>query len=129
MTKSNFVDYVVSDLLSGFQGVRARAMFGGHGIYKDDTMFAIIVDDELYYKVDDSNRRDFEKLDSKPFMYTAKGRKKPVTMSYWKLPAEVMDDLQILEEWTDKAVRVAVKRAGQKRTAHRMQSGGRIPDP
>ena len=103
---------MVNDLLSGFEGVRARAMFGGHGIYKDDTMFAIIVDDELYYKVGDSNRRDFEKLGSEPFTYKAKNRKKPVTMSYWKLPVEDMDDLQILEEWTDKAMQVAIKRIG-----------------
>ena len=110
MTKSSFADYVVKDLLSEFKGVRARAMFGGHGIFKEDTMFAIIVDDELYYKVGDSNRRDFEKLGSEPFTYKSKGRKKPVTMSYWKLPAEVMDDLQMLSEWTDKAMQVAIKR-------------------
>ena len=24
------------------QGVHARAMFGGHGLYKDDVMFAIV---------------------------------------------------------------------------------------
>ncbi len=106
MTKSTFVDYVVNDLLAGFQGVRARAMFGGHGIYQDDTMFAIIVDDELYYKTDESNRQDFEKAGSEPFRYVAKGRKR-VTMSYWKLPAKVMDDPQALGEWTDKAVRVS----------------------
>ena len=111
---SSFVDYVVNDLLSGFRGVRSRAMFGGYGIYKDDTMFAIIVDDELYYKVGDSNRKDFEKLGSEPFTYTAKGRKKPVTMSYWKLPAEVMDDLQVLEEWTDKAMQTAIKSSGRR---------------
>ena len=112
MMKSSFVDYVTDDLLGGTSGVRSRAMFGGYGIYKNDTIFAIIVDDELYYKVDDSNRRDFEKLNSEPFTYAAKGRKR-VTMSYWKLPAEVMDDSQLLEEWTDKAMRVAIKRAGQ----------------
>ena len=106
MPRSTFVDYVVSDLLGDVEGVRARAMFGGHGIYKGDTMFAIIVDDELYYKVDDSNRRDFEALGSEPFRYQAKGRK-TVTMSYWKLPAEVMEDRHELEEWTTKAVRVA----------------------
>ena len=107
--KSTFVDYVVNDLLSEVEGVRARAMFGGHGIYKNDRIFAIIVDDELYYKVGDSNRRDYEKLGSEPFKYTAKNRRKPVTMSYWRVPAEVMDDLQVLEEWTDKAMQVARK--------------------
>ncbi len=108
--KSTFADYVVNDLLADVEGVRARAMFGGHGIYKDDTMFALIVDEELYYKVDDSNRRDFEAHGSEPFTYESKGRKL-VTLSYWKLPSEIMDDRKFLIEWTHKAVKVALEAA------------------
>ena len=104
--KSAFADYVVNDLLAGVDGVRARAMFGGYGIYKGDTMFAIIVDDELYYKTGDSNRGDFESRGSGPFRYLVKG-KKTVTMSYWKLPAEVLDDRELLLEWTEKAIGAA----------------------
>ena len=104
--KSTFVDYVVSDLLVDVEGVRARAMFGGYGVYQNDTMFAIIVEDELFYKVGDANRRDFEKLGSRPFQYLAKGKKR-VTMSYWNVPGEVMDDREQLMEWTDKALDVA----------------------
>ena len=106
--KSSFADYVVNDLMAEIAGVRARAMFGGHGIYKDDLMFAIIVEDELYFKVDDSNKKDFETRGSKPFVYRAKGDKR-VAMSYWKLPAEIVEDRDELREWSDKAVRVARK--------------------
>ena len=106
MSKSSFADYVVNDLLAGVEGVRARAMFGGYGVYKNDTMFAIIVEDELYYKVGDSNRKDFESRGSEPFQYLAKGKKR-VTMSYWKLPAEVLDDRELLLDWTTKSLRVA----------------------
>ena len=106
MKKSSFVDYVTGDLLGGVSGVRSRAMFGGYGIYKGDTIFGIIVEDELYFKVGDLNRKDYEKARSEPFVYTAKGSKR-VAMSYWKLPAEVMDDSQTLTEWTEKAIRVA----------------------
>ena len=112
--KSTFATYVVNDLLADVDGVRARAMFGGYGIYKNDTMFAIVVDDELYYKVDDSNRPDFESYGSEPFRYTSKGRK-PVTMSYWKLHAEIIDDRELLLEWTEKAIRVAVTAGRAKR--------------
>ena len=104
--KSTFADYVVNDLLNELGGIRARAMFGGFGIYKNDTIFAIIVDDELYYKVNDSNCKDFEALGSEPFVYTAKGDKR-VAMSYWKLPSEIMDDREALIEWSEKALRVA----------------------
>lgn len=111
--KSSFVDYVVNDLL-GEAEIRARAMFGGYGIYRRDTIFAIIVDDELYYKVDGSNRKDFESRGSEPFRYASKG-KKQVTMSYWKVPAEIMDDRQMLGEWTEKAVQAAQAAKKEKR--------------
>lgn len=114
--KSSFADYVVSDLLSEVEGVRARAMFGGHGVYKDDLIFAIIVDDELYYKVDDSNRKDFEALGSEPFVYRAKGNKR-VAMSYWKLPSQIMDDREELLRWTQKSLAISRLAARAKKPA------------
>jgi DNA transformation protein len=109
---SSFVDYVVHDLLGGMPGVRARAMFGGHGVYRGEVMFGIIVDDELYYKVGGTNRAAYEARGSEPFRYAVKGRK-PVTMSFWKVPAEVLDDRETMEAWTDAALRVA--RAAKRR--------------
>ena len=109
MKKSSFVDYVTCDLLGGISGVRSKAMFGGYGIYKGNTIFGIIVEDELYFKVGDLNRKDYEKAGSEPFVYTAKGNKR-IAMSYWKVPAEAMEDLQILEEWVEKSLRAATAR-------------------
>ena len=43
---SEFVEFVL-ELLTPVGAVRARAMFGGFGIYRGDTFFAIIVDDKL----------------------------------------------------------------------------------
>jgi DNA transformation protein len=90
------IDYIVEDLLSGVEGIRSRAMFGGHGIYQDELFFAIVVDDEIYFKVDDTNRPDYEKAESEPFAYEVSGRKKPVVMSYWKVPADILEDRQAL---------------------------------
>ena len=53
---NEFVEYVTQDLLSSLRGITARAMFGGFGIYKDGVMFGIVVDGELYFKVDDTNK-------------------------------------------------------------------------
>ena len=103
---SSFADYVVNDLMADMEGVKARAMFGGHGIYKNGFFFALIADDELYYKVDDSNRKDFQARGSEPFKYAGKGKKVTV-MSYWKLPPDVLEDRDELIAWTEKAVRVA----------------------
>lgn len=35
--------------------IRSRRMFGGHGIYRDDLMFAIVADDVLYLKAEDKS--------------------------------------------------------------------------
>ncbi|MGF1604754.1 MAG: TfoX/Sxy family protein [Rhodothalassiaceae bacterium] len=66
--------------------VRARAMFGGHGIYCEDKMFALVAEGALYFKVDDQSRRAFEAVGAQPFVYMAKHR--PMSLSYWRLPPE-----------------------------------------
>ncbi len=49
---SDFCDYVI-DLLSSWAKVSAKAMFGGYGMYRQGQIFAIVVDDTLYFKVGD----------------------------------------------------------------------------
>ena len=94
---------MVGDLLADIDGISSRAMFGGWGIYKDELIFAIIFDGELFFKADETNRPDFEKLGSQPFVYK-QGEQKPTAMSYWLLPAEVQEDREKLGLFVDKAV-------------------------
>lgn len=42
--------------------IRAKAMFGGYGLYGGDKFFAVIDDDRLYFKVGQGNVADFEAL-------------------------------------------------------------------
>jgi len=78
MKSNEFVEYITEDLLAELKGVTSRAMFGGYGIYKDGIIFGIIVDDELYFKVDDTNREEYEKMGSSPFVYRTKEGKEAV---------------------------------------------------
>ena len=105
MPHSSFVNYVVEDLLSDLGPVQARAMFGGYGIYYENKIFAIIVDDRLYFKVSDSNRKDYEKTESQPFTYTAKNKKR-VAMSYWEVPGDVLDDKLEILDWAKKSIHI-----------------------
>jgi len=96
MKKDNsFHDYVVYDLLADIPGVSSCAMFGGWGIYKYGIIFAIIIDGQLYFKVGDSNRSDYEKYESVPFVY-AKENNKKITMPYMLLPEEIMEEKENL---------------------------------
>jgi DNA transformation protein len=50
-----FTDFVVEQL-DGSGPITTKRMFGGVGIYSRDTFFAIIDNDILYLKVDDTTR-------------------------------------------------------------------------
>lgn len=84
-----FVAHVL-DLLAPLGTMRARAMFGGWGVYHGDRMFALIADEVLYFKGDARTEAQFTSAGSTPFIYEGKG--KPVQMSYWLCPETAMDD-------------------------------------
>jgi DNA transformation protein and related proteins len=102
-----FVDYVI-DQLSDWGEVSARKMFGGAGLYREMVMFGLIADDVAYLKVDDSNRKYFELAGSKPFTYIEKG--KTITMSYYEIPADVLENPAVLAEWAQRSFGIARKK-------------------
>lgn len=105
----SFHDFILNDLFKDLDGVTSRAMFGGYGFKKDGKMFGMIANGKLYFKVGDSNRLDYEKAGSRPFTY--KGRNdKSYEMSYWEVPADCLEDTDILKEYVEKAVAVSLIR-------------------
>jgi DNA transformation protein len=103
----------VLESLQPLHGVSARRMFGGHGLFKDGLMFALIADDQLYFKVDHRNRPAFEAHGLQPFTYTGKGR--PIQMSYSEAPGEGLDDPEILCDWAREAFAAALRAKTRKR--------------
>lgn len=97
-----FRDWVLEQLRSA-GSVTSRSMFGGFGLYMDGIFFALIADDVLYFKVDDSNRPDFEAAGSGPFRPYEDER----TMQYFEVPADVLEDRSTLTTWVLRAVDVA----------------------
>ncbi|HEY4697912.1 MAG TPA: TfoX/Sxy family protein [Gallionella sp.] len=68
--RNEFVDYVV-ELMADWAPVMARRMFGGYGLYREGSMFALIADDQLFFKADAGNEPQFERVGSHPFVYTS----------------------------------------------------------
>jgi DNA transformation protein len=91
--------------------VTGRSMFGAHGLYLDGLFFALVDDDTLYFKVDDSNRPDFEAAGMHPFRPYGDER----AMQYFEVPPDVLEDPERLGDWARRAVAVARKRKGKKR--------------
>lgn len=78
-------------------GTRLRRMFGGHGVFCDGVMFALIADDLLFLKVDDATRPDFLAAGCTPFIYEKAG--KPVAMSYVSVPEDAHENVEALRPW------------------------------
>jgi len=102
---SGFVESVL-DLLSAWGGVSARRMFGGHGLFRQGRMFALVFGDVLYFKVGPANRPDFDAAGTRPFTYARKRNPATVT-SYWEAPAELFDDSSAMTAWARKALDAA----------------------
>ena len=102
-----FLDYVIGQL-AGWGEVSVRKMFGGAGLYCDGVMFGLIADDVAYLKVDDSNREDFIKAGSSAFNPYPK-KAKTYEMSYYEIPADVLEDAELLGKWAECALAVARK--------------------
>jgi DNA transformation protein len=110
----SFRDFVL-DQLAGFPGLRPQAMFGGIGLYAGEHFFGIIAADVLYFKVDDTNRPEYEARGSRPFQpYDDK----PMTMPYFFVPPDVLEDAEMLRRWADRSVGVA-RSAAKVRTGRR----------
>ena len=109
---SEFVEFVL-ELLTPLGAVRARAMFGGFGIYRDDNFFAIIVEDKLYFKTDHVTRGEFTVRGLSPFTYTTRG--KSISMQYYEAPPEVFEESEAMQYWAQQAVGAAIRaKSGKK---------------
>jgi DNA transformation protein len=113
---ADYLVYAVDQLTQGTE-VRTRRMFGGIGIYHEDTFFALIDDDQLYFKVDDSTRAEFIARGSQPFRPVG-ANSKIVTLGYYTLPPEVLEDVDELKAWTLKAIAVARAAASKPKPSH-----------
>lgn len=106
-SSSGFRDFVL-DQLSALPGVRARAMFGGIGLYAGDVFFGLIASDVLYLKVDDGNRAEYEADGSKPFRPYPD---RPMTMPYYNVPVSVLENAGSLVARARVSVQIAAARA------------------
>ncbi len=108
---SDFIPFV-QELLEGWGSVSARRMFGGHGLYHEGLMFAIVMDNRLYLRADEHNRTAFEALGLSPFTYPMKG--KTVALSYWAAPDAVFDEPAEAVRWARSAWEAAARNQAAK---------------
>jgi DNA transformation protein len=103
---SDFIPFV-QELLEDWASVSARRMFGGYGLYHEGLMFAIVMEQRLYLKVDEVNRPEFEALGLAPFTYAMKGR--DVALSYLAAPDAIFDEPSVAVRWARSAWDAALR--------------------
>ena len=105
----NYRTYIVEQL-AALPALSTRRMFGGIGLYSDALFFALIDDDVLFFKVDDSNRDDYVSRGMKAFM-PFPGQP---SLGYYQVPPDVIEEAEELARWARRSVEVA-QRTGMKK--------------
>ena len=104
MPNDSFKEFVL-DQLSAVPELRAKAMFGGHGLYQAELFFGIFVDGRIYFKADEQTRTAYLERGMGPFVYEKARR--TMTMSYYEVPPEVLENREELVAWANRAIQAA----------------------
>jgi DNA transformation protein len=116
----DFLKYVLEQV-AGLSPVTPRRMFGGVGLYHSERIFGLIFGDTLYFKVDDSNRPDYEARGMGRFRPYAD--RPQLSMTYYEVPADALEDADECVMWARKSAAIAAARP--KRAARRRQRRAR----
>jgi len=104
------------ELLAPLGAVRARRMFGGHGLYLEGLFIAILAGDGLFLKADAQEQAAFAAAGSSPFSYHRQGGALTV-MAYWRAPDEAMESPEGMAPWARRALASALRAAADKAAA------------
>jgi len=119
MADESFKEFVL-DQLRALPDVRAKAMFGAHGLYQDDQFFGILDEGRLFFKTDAQSQTDYIARGMGPFTYEMKGR--VMTMGYHEVPLDVLENAPELVAWAHRAIEVAA-RSGKSRKSSLRDKG------
>jgi DNA transformation protein len=109
-----YLTYILDQLRPIVPGIRVKRMFGAVGLYATDLFFAVVDDDVLYLKVDDTTRPEYEARGMPPF----RPFELHASMNYSQLPEEILEERDALQLWTSRSLDVA-------RAAKRSRAAGK----
>lgn len=104
MPDDSFKEFVL-DQLSALPDIRARAMFGAHGIYSGEKFFAILDEGRLFFKTNAATQKGYVARGMGPFTYEMKG--KVMSMAYHEVPPEILEQPHELILWARQAIQLA----------------------
>jgi len=124
-----FRSLVLDQLARVAPAVTGKRMFGGLGIYSREMFFALADQDRLYLKADDQTRGEFKAQGWEPFRPFGDDR---MTMQYYEVPLEVIENVERLRPWAERALMAAARggkkkpkarKSGDRKTTGRLKTG------
>ena len=113
--RDSYREFVVEQL-SRVREVTWRRMFGGVGVYAGGVFFAVLDNDTLFFKTDETTRGEYEARGLKPFQPFGPDTQ---VLPYHEVPADVLENVDELALWMSRSVAVAEKKKSRKPAASR----------
>ena len=104
----------VQEAMEPLGRVTMRKMMGGATLYLDGVIFAILIDDGLWFKSDAEADAVWDAVGCEKFSTTFRDGKVDV-MNYRRAPLDVYDDADAMRSWAGLAVEAGVRSAAKKR--------------
>ena len=105
MKSTPFLEYLLYDVFGEGEPIVARAMMGAHVLYYEGKAFAIVENDELYFKGSKDLATWYLTRGSKQFTYTKEG--KDAHLYYFLVSPEIYESKNGLHDWLEVALSVA----------------------
>ena len=105
MKMTPFLEYIVYDVFEENEPITWRPMMGAYILYYNGMAFAIVEDDELYFKGSEDLADWYFFRGSEQFSYMMKDEERH--LAYFSVPPEVYEDQTFLQEWLSVALSVA----------------------
>ena len=104
----------VQEALEPIGIVTMRKMMGAAVLYLDGTIFAVLDEEEIWFKADATSAAIWDAAGCERFTFTGKDGKTEV-MNYRRAPGEVHDDPEAMRHWAILAQAAGLRGAAKKR--------------
>ena len=103
MADEDLRDFVIEQLAE--LDVTSRPRFGAQHMYLGATFFGLIADGEVYFRTDEESRPAYLDRGMKAFQPSERPRGPRTVDRHFEVPADVLEDRELLCEWAERASR------------------------